>query len=60
MKTMEELKEMYKALGESDKMAERHARSAYSLQNPEGLMAAYAKGSQIKTRQERRGYNNLH
>ena len=60
MKTIEELKAMYIALGEKEKVAERHARSAYALQNSEGLMASYAEGSKIKQRQERRGYNNLH
>jgi len=60
MKTVEELKAMYIALGEKEKVAERHARSAYQMQNPEGLMAAYARGSQIKARQEAKHYNNLH
>ena len=60
MYTMEQLIAMYKAMGESDKSATRHAKQAYALQNSEGLMASYAEGSKIKQRQERRGYNNLH
>ena len=60
MKTFDELKAFYMSIGESEKAATRHARSAMQLQNSEALMASYAKGSQIKTRQERKGYNNLH
>lgn len=59
MKTVEELKAMYMALGEKEKVAERHARSAYAMQNPEALIHAYAEGSKIKQRATARQYNNL-
>lgn len=59
MKTMEQLIAMYEALGESKRVATRHAKEAYALQNPEGLMAAYARGSQIKVRQQAKAYNNM-
>lgn len=59
MKTVEELKAMYIALGEKEKVAERHARSAYALQNPEALMHSYAEGSKIKARTTAKAYNNL-
>ena len=59
MYTMEQLIAMYKAMGESDKVAERHARSAYAMQNPEGLMHSYAEGSKIKARATAKAYNNL-
>lgn len=59
MKTMEQLIAMYEALGESKRVATRHAKEAYALQNPEGLMNAYAEGSKIKQRATARQYNNL-
>ncbi len=60
MYTYDELVNMYKALGESQKAAERHAKSAMALQNSEALMHSYAEGSKIKVRQTARQYNNLH
>lgn len=60
MKTYEEIKAFYMSIGESEKSASRHAQSALKLQNSEGLLDSYRKGSQIKVRQERKGYNNLH
>ena len=60
MYTYDQLVAMYIGLGESRKSAERHAKQAMQLQNSEGLMNAYAKGSQIKQRESRKGYNNLH
>lgn len=59
MKTIDELKEMYMKLGESEKIATRHAKQAYQLQNPEGLMHSYAEGSKIKARATAKAYNNL-
>lgn len=59
MYTMEQLVELYKAMGESDKIAKRHAQSAYALQNPEKLMHSYAEGSKIKARTTAKAYNNL-
>lgn len=59
MYTYEQLVVMYKGLGESQKSAERHARQAMQLQNSEALMNAYAKGSQIKVRQQAKAYNNM-
>lgn len=59
MYTYEQLVAMYIGLGETRKAAERHARQTMQLQNPEGLMNAYAKGSQIKTRQQAKAFNNL-
>ena len=56
---MEQLVELYKAMGESDKIAKRHAQSAYALQNPEKLMHSYAEGSKIKARTTAKAYNNL-
>lgn len=60
MYTMEQLVELYKAMGESDKMAKRHAQSAVKMQNSEALMHSYAEGSKIKVRQQAAKYNNLH
>jgi NACalpha-BTF3-like transcription factor len=59
MKTMEQLIAMYEALGESKRVATRHAKEAYALQNPEALMESYRKGSQIKVRQEAAKFNNM-
>lgn len=60
MKTFEELKAFYMSIGESEKAATRHAKSAMALQNSEALMHAYAEGTKIKQRQTARQYNNLH
>jgi hypothetical protein len=59
MYTYDELVNMYKALGESQKMAERHARQAMELQKPEALLESYAQGSKIKARATAKAYNNL-
>lgn len=59
MYTYEQLVVMYKGLGESQKAAERHARQTMQIQNPEGLMESYRKGSQIKVRQEAAKFNNM-
>lgn len=60
MKTIEELKAFYMSIGESEKAATRHAQSALKLQNSEGLLDSYRRGSQIKVRQTAKQYNNLH
>lgn len=59
MYTYDQLVAMYIGLGESRKNAEKHARQAMQLQNSEGLMDSYRKGSQIKTRTEARKFNNM-
>ena len=60
MKTFEEIKAMYMALGESEKIATRHAHAAVRMQNSEALLDSYRRGSQIKQRESRKAYNNLH